>query len=1236
MPYTHVQIILIRLNSPKHVLHQHAVVFFQKKTRESICKTICESVERVSVPNNKGHDFVPCNEIDGLVTEDVVRNSLSVNRGNNHQLVLRYIFGKPGARRLFVILARMKKLQLLDELRAHDLNDSALPIGFRRVNGGTEGYSYNHEASTYQFFNKWDMNDRVLFQSWQWDLIAPRFGEDQFQFSFCEDYRLPYLDCDPIPASNGFFGEVSHASIHKEHLAQRAWPKIPPGDRISIAIKKAKHGEGELARYFDHEVAALNQILDKYQSEHLIKPIAAYSYGEDRCLVFLWAEGGNLDGHWGKLGPKDLNEEKVKWFVEQLFGICSALEELQTKEDRKCVHGDLKPENILLFDRGTGNFVLQIADLGLAAFHEQATNMRQASGMGSGTSRYKPPEYAVGKSRSKSYDIWSMGCILLEFLVWSTSGYEGLKKFRSATSVFWDNFPNPILHPNVALYVGHAEQKLEGETVFIDLLRLIKNKLLVVKHEEALVPDGKEVGEDVPDGFRIKSRKLRQELEVIKDKCTSKSPSYLKALQFTLPEFGSQHRAPPTVATTMDGRLAVKGQPQPAHLSTGHSIPINGDSGVGSNGITIKVTDAGSSEDTGSGTQRNHEDIQVMQSKALTDSWESETDNIFALGILEDIHWNSVKPKDKGFFSSLVGKPRKLCSYCRNILSLSKLPSSRHCDTSELEASSKSCDICFLLHTRLPQVCSYQTLSERLEIQYTGTDIGLQDGPSLLSIYVEPESHIPDRRRLGLPRLLKPGSQAHFKLLKQWLGECDLKHKSCCTDESRSLNMPTRVLEVHENFLRLRVSATVTPDRYVALSHCWGVVEPTKRFCTTKANFDELTRAIDLDKLPQNFQDAVTVTLGLGIRYIWIDSLCIVQDNTEDWYQESARMERVFSDAYCTIGASSAKSSIDGFLAPRQKRNHMKLSNPGKADLFVCYDIDNFHQDVELGPLSQRGWVMQERALSRRSIYYTTTQVYWECGAGVRCETLSRLQKYVAKFLGDAKFPTFALGFFRDGRQVLVQDLFERYSRLAFTRSTDRAVALLGLQRRMAKAFRTYAAYGMFSAFFARGLLWRRGDVQLMTPIHWPKDHYVPSWSWLSKLGPISFMELRFERINWDNNDIRNPLRNSRVSALCQSEEEVTQPDEGLLRGRASKLRLAEEDRKQLIFDVREDYELERLRCVVVGKDKNTDTRVGELNYYALVINPRDGSDDKVYERVGVVALRANQIGEKESWVDIR
>lgn len=136
--------------------------------------------------------------------------------------------------------------------------------------------------------------------------------------------------------------------------------------------------------------------------------------------------------------------------------------------------------------------------------------------------------------------------------------------------------------------------------------------------------------------------------------------------------------------------------------------------------------------------------------------------------------------------------------------------------------------------------------------------------------------------------------------------------------------MPTRLLEVGN--LRLVESKYITPERYVALSHCWGIV--SKRFSTVEKNFSQLKKSIDVEALPQTFRDAITVTRGLQIKYIWIDSLCIIQDDEEDWYREAARMELVFSDAYCTIGASSSKSSIEGFLARGPPRACVQLSIP--------------------------------------------------------------------------------------------------------------------------------------------------------------------------------------------------------------------------------------------------------------------------------------------------------------------
>ena len=98
------------------------------------------------------------------------------------------------------------------------------------------------------------------------------------------------------------------------------------------------------------------------------------------------------------------------------------------------------------------------------------------------------------------------------------------------------------------------------------------------------------------------------------------------------------------------------------------------------------------------------------------------------------------------------------------------------------------------------------------------------------------------------------------------------------------------------------------------MSHCWGQLKEDEKFCTYRHNITALRDSIDFDKLPKTFQDIVTVTRGLGERFLWIDSLCIIQEDEDDWKIES-KMETVFSSVYCTIAAGSAKDSTEGFLS---------------------------------------------------------------------------------------------------------------------------------------------------------------------------------------------------------------------------------------------------------------------------------------------------------------------------------
>lgn len=208
--------------------------------------------------------------------------------------------------------------------------------------------------------------------------------------------------------------------------------------------------------------------------------------------------------------------------------------------------------------------------------------------------------------------------------------------------------------------------------------------------------------------------------------------------------------------------------------------------------------------------------------------------------------------------------------------------------------------------------------------------------------------------------------------------------------------LPTRVLYVGDppdyDNLHLHVTGHGEKGTYITLSHRWGNDELLR---TTTANIDEFRKKIGFSLLPKLFKDAVVVTRKLGRKYLWIDSLCIIQegDDLADWRNQSGRMEEVFASAYCTIAATSATGSNEGFLTPRSSKRSIMLSDTKKKGLqvYVSAINDDFHHDVEEGELNKRAWVLQERALSRRTIHFTKEQTYWECGSVIRCENLVQM-----------------------------------------------------------------------------------------------------------------------------------------------------------------------------------------------------------------------------------------------------
>jgi hypothetical protein len=227
--------------------------------------------------------------------------------------------------------------------------------------------------------------------------------------------------------------------------------------------------------------------------------------------------------------------------------------------------------------------------------------------------------------------------------------------------------------------------------------------------------------------------------------------------------------------------------------------------------------------------------------------------------------------------------------------------------------------------------------------------------------------------------------------------------------------MPTRVIDVGVDdttplFLRDKNEQNEPSEgaHYVALSHCWGkpdidkwrgITSNKEGWNTTDGNVTvRMEKGFQITELPKTFQDAITITRELGLRYLWIDSLCIIQDqdNREDWAKESKKMKAAFKNAYCTIAATSAEDSTKGFLERPEEKDlqHVMLPKCSHGEVYIWTSIDDdFDGDVIKGVLNTRAWVFQERALSRRTIHFTKRQAYWECGGGVRCETLIHMWK---------------------------------------------------------------------------------------------------------------------------------------------------------------------------------------------------------------------------------------------------
>ena len=295
--------------------------------------------------------------------------------------------------------------------------------------------------------------------------------------------------------------------------------------------------------------------------------------------------------------------------------------------------------------------------------------------------------------------------------------------------------------------------------------------------------------------------------------------------------------------------------------------------------------------------------------------------------------------------------------------------------------------------------------------------------------------------------------------------------------------------------------------KYVCLSHCWGSAGSKGMLRTTRDNFLELIQHIPWSRIPRTFRDAINVTRALGIEYIWIDSICIVQDDLKDWESQAAKMHKIYENSHVTIGATSA-SGPNGGLFLRQSSGAFQetgITASGAHFSMVGHKIwrhpMHYHaEDLPQGrswPLLGRAWVFQERLLSPRFLHFTKNELIWECNKESLCECGdSRLESMSMKPGNHEALTSKTKENAVRGWHLMTSS----YCSLKLSFESDKLPALSGLAAKMA-AVRPGAQYlaGLWSDSIDRDLLWHVQDWKHRgEAVRRPAQWRAPTWSWVS------------------------------------------------------------------------------------------------------------------------------------------
>lgn len=433
--------------------------------------------------------------------------------------------------------------------------------------------------------------------------------------------------------------------------------------------------------------------------------------------------------------------------------------------------------------------------------------------------------------------------------------------------------------------------------------------------------------------------------------------------------------------------------------------------------------------------------------------------------------------------------------------------------------------------------------------------------------------------------------------------------------------LPTRLLEIqgrHKVRLRVTKDTNFINKHYACLSYCWGERE---FISTNHSNLQDHLSDVPWSQLPKTFQEALEISRCLGIRYLWIDSLCIVQNDPEDWLRESAEMAGIYSNSFITLAAADSTDPRGGLLTGRttyHEAAEITVEEDPRLRLFARIRDGGVH-DM---PFFNRAWVFQERLLSPRVVYFGARNLSWEC-------------RTLTTFDGEINELVWVLG---GSRAELVRDtvsdseghcarvmqwrrLVHRYSRLRLSHATDIFPALQGITHLLGGYRKTGYYAGLWQDTVLLDLLWFRGQ-EGCSQYHLG-IYRAPSWSWASFVGPIE----------WCPSETLSPFSHATVMSISTTpvgDDEMGSVTAGYLElqslcstSTAARMRSCNNwkpDRE----DIEENRELLCLRLVGTGDITRRQLAIGPYEYFLVcrcLHTPTEELIQGIYERVGILGL---------------